>query len=99
MTKTSLPNPDAGIDAVKLTGGRVALVFNNTATSRSPLNLAFSDDDGKTWGLPYVLENEPGEYSYPAVIQGRDENLYLSYTWKRQRIKHVVVNPRGLKTR
>jgi predicted neuraminidase len=99
VTKTSLPNPDAGIDAVRMTDGRVALVFNNTATSRSPLNLAFSDDDGKTWGFPYVLENEPGEYSYPAVIQGRDGNLHITYTWKRVRIKHVVVDPRGISTR
>ncbi|HYM11666.1 MAG TPA: sialidase family protein [Bryobacterales bacterium] len=99
VTKTALPNPDAAIDAVKMTDGRVALVFNNTATARSPLNLAFSEDDGKTWGTRYILENEPGEYSYPAVIQGRDGNLYITYTWKRERIKHVVVNPRGVKTR
>ena len=99
VTKTALPNPDAGIDAVKMTDGRVALVFNNTARGRSPLNLAFSDDDGKTWGTPYVLEDEPGEYSYPAIIQGRDGNLQITYTWKRIRIKHVTVNPRELKTR
>jgi predicted neuraminidase len=99
VTRTSLPNPDAGIDAVKMTDGRVALVFNDTATARSPLNLAFSDDDGKTWGTSYVLENEPGEYSYPAVIQGRDGNLQITYTWKRVRIKHVAVNPQELKTR
>ncbi|MGH9663829.1 MAG: sialidase family protein, partial [Bryobacteraceae bacterium] len=75
VTKTVLPNPDAGIDAVKMTDGRVALVFNNTATARSPLNLAFSDDDGATWGTRYVLEDEPGEYSYPAIIQARDGKL------------------------
>jgi predicted neuraminidase len=98
VTKTSLPNPDAGIDTVKMTDGRVALIFNNTARGRSPLNIAFSDDDGKTWGFPYVLENEPGEYSYPAMIQGRDGNLYMTYTWKRIRIKHVVVDPRKLPT-
>jgi predicted neuraminidase len=99
VTKTVLPNPDAGIDAAKMSDGRVALVFNDTATGRSPLNLAFSDDDGKTWGTHYVLEDEPGEYSYPAVIQGRDGNLQITYTWKRIRIKHVEVNPRELKTR
>lgn len=98
VTKTSLPNPDAGIDAVKMAGGRVALVFNDTPAARSPLNLAFSDDDGNTWGTHYVLEDEPGEYSYPAVIQGSDGNLHITYTWKRLRIKHVVVNPRELRT-
>ncbi len=99
VTRTALPNPNAGIDAVKLADGRVALVFNDTATGRSPLNLAFSDDDGKTWGTHYVLEDEPGEYSYPAVIQARGGNLEITYTWKRTRIKHVEVDPRQLKTR
>ncbi len=99
VTKTALPNPDAGIDAVKMTDGRVALIFNNTATARTPLNLAFSDDDGKTWGTAYVLEEEPGEYSYPAIIQGRDGKLQITYTWKRRRIKHVTVDASALKTR
>jgi predicted neuraminidase len=99
VTKTSLPNPDAGIDAVKLARGRVALVFNDSPTARTPLNLAFSEDDGKSWGTHYVLENEPGEYSYPAVIQGSDGKLHITYTWKRLRIKHVVINPGELKTR
>ncbi len=99
VTKTALPNPDAGIDAVKMTDGRVALIFNDTATARTPLNLAFSDDDGKTWGTPYVLEDEPGEYSYPAIIQGRDGKLQMTYTWKRRRIKHVTVDPSAIKTR
>jgi len=45
-----------------------------------------------------VLENEPGEFSYPAMIQGRDGNLQITYTWKRTRIKHVVINPNSLKT-
>jgi predicted neuraminidase len=99
VTKTSLPNPDAGIDAVKMKDGRVALIFNNTATARTPLNLAFSDDDGKTWGTPYVLEDEPGEFSYPAIIQGRDGKLQITYTWKRQRIKHVTVDPTAIQTR
>jgi predicted neuraminidase len=99
VTKTVLPNPDAGIDAVKMTDGRVALVFNNTTHSRSPLNIAFSDDDGATWGTRYILEDEPGEYSYPAIVQGRDGMLNITYTWKRRRIKHVAIDPRKLKTR
>jgi hypothetical protein len=40
-----------------------------------------------------VLEHEPGEYSYPAVIQTRDGMVHVTYTWKRLRVKHVVVDP------
>ena len=53
--------------------------------------------DGKTWHAALVLESEPGEYSYPAVIQSSDGLVHITYTWKRQRIKHVVVDPSGLK--
>ena len=40
-----------------------------------------------------MLEREPGEYSYPAVIQTRDGMVHITYTWKRLRVKHVVVDP------
>lgn len=90
---TSLPNPNSGIDAVKMKDGRIAVVYNHTRHGRTPLNLALSGDDGKTWGYPNVLENEPGEYSYPAIIQAGDGKLHITYTWRRRRIKHVMVNP------
>lgn len=90
---TSLPNPSAGVDAVKMRDGRVVLIYNHTYQGRTPLNLAFSNDDGATWGPPHVLEGEPGEYSYPAIIEGRDGKLHITYTWKRTRIKYVVVDP------
>ena len=51
---------------------------------------------GKTWKAALVLEDQPGEYSYPAVIQTNDGMVHITYTWKRQRIKHVVIDPRKL---
>lgn len=93
--KTNLPNPNSGIDAVTIKDGRHVLIYNNTPQGRSPLNLAVSKD-GIAWTDIVVLESEPGEYSYPAVIQARDGLLHVTYTWKRQRIKHVVVDPEQL---
>jgi len=97
MTLTELPNPDAGADAVTLADGRHLLVYNHTTKGRSPLNVAISSD-GKNWSAAAVLEDEPGsEFSYPAVIQSRDGLVHVTYTWKRQRIKHVTIDPTELK--
>lgn len=93
---TQLPNPNSGIDAVTLRDGRHLIVYNHTTRGRSPLNVAVSVD-GKTWKAALVLEQDPGEYSYPAVIQSADGFVHITYTWKRQRIKHVVVDPAKLK--
>ena len=56
--------------------------------------------DGTTWSAALVLENEPGgEFSYPAVIQAADGLVHITYTWKRQRIRHVVLDPAKLELR
>ena len=81
-----------GIDAVMLKDGRALLVYNHTEKARSPLNVAVSSD-GETWKAALTLEDQPGEYSYPAVIQTLDGRVHVTYTWRRQRIKHVVIEP------
>ncbi|MBM3502149.1 MAG: neuraminidase (sialidase) [Armatimonadetes bacterium] len=90
---TDLPNPGSGIDAVRLADGRIALIHNHTTTDRTPLNVAVSEDGGDTWGPPLVLEDEPGEYSYPAIIQASNGAVHMTYTWRRERIKHAVLAP------
>ncbi len=96
LTETTLPNPNSGTDAVTLKDGRSLLVYNPTQKGRSPLNVAVSSD-GKNWKTGLILEDQPGEYSYPAVIQTADGNVHITYTWKRELVKHVVLDPAKLK--
>jgi predicted neuraminidase len=85
-----LPNPNSGIDAAALRDGRIVLIYNNSDRRRTPLNLAVSND-GEHFQMFQTLEDEPGEYSYPAIIQGSEGDLHMTYTWRRKRIRYVRV--------
>jgi predicted neuraminidase len=84
-----LPNNNSGIDAVKIANGDLALVFNPVGLKgvRTPLVVRFSSDNGETWKEEIVLEQEPGEYSYPAIV-ARGNELFITYTWKRERVAY-----------
>ena len=97
MYLLDLPNPNSGIDGVVLADGRSVIAYNPAPhgaqwwNGRSRLSMAISDD-GEHWRKLLDLENTPGaEFSYPAVIQTSDGLVHVVYTWKRQRIKHVVI--------
>jgi predicted neuraminidase len=93
---TQLPNPNAGIDVVRLQDGRVVLVYNHLPHGRDAIHLAISKDEGDTWSYPLILEEGQGEFSYPAVIQTADSLVHITYTWRRTHIRHLVVDPRKL---
>ena len=99
LEKTNLPNNNSGIDAVTLDDGRHVLVCNPVPLPegkwggpRTPLSVLISDD-GLNWKHAVTLEDEPGEYSYPSVIQTADGLVHVVYTWHRLRVKHAVLNP------
>jgi len=92
LAVSTLANPNSGIDAVLLHDGRALLAYNPTRWRRSPLRVAISTD-GAQWRDVLTLEDGWGEYSYPAVIQTADGRVHVTYTWKRERIKHVVIDP------
>ena len=102
LTLINLPSNNSGFDAVTLSDGRFLLVYNHSSIpdgswggSRSPLNVVVSEN-GTDWQAALVLEDGAGEYSYPAVTQSEDGLVHIVYTWKRLRIKHVVIDPDSL---
>jgi alpha-L-fucosidase len=88
--ETMLPNPSAGIDAVSIPEIGHFLIFNPTVKGpgdRAKLAVAFSRD-GKNWEPKILLEDHiSGEFSYPAMIPGKDGRLKITYTWKRKKIR------------
>ena len=73
---------------------RTAATWQSTTTPERPhpANLATSTD-GEHWTPWLTLESEPGEYSYPSMIQSSDGMIHITYTWRRQKIKHVQISP------
>jgi alpha-L-rhamnosidase len=100
----NLPQNNSGIDAVTTSDGCHFLIYNNFYTIpstpkgvRTPVDIAWSPD-GQKWQHVICLEESPvRQYSYPSIIQGRDGMLHCVYTWRRQRVKYVKINPLNLK--
>ncbi len=96
MSRTSVINPNSGIDAVTLKDGTHLLVYNPDVpgkdwfNGRDKLYLAQSSD-GINWKDIAVLEDgDKEEYSYPAIIQAPNGDAHITYTYNRKKIKHVV---------
>lgn len=105
LKPSGLPNPNSGTDAETLKDGSFIIVYNHIGKKpnqwggkRSPLNVAVSED-GVKWEAALVLEDQQGEFSYPSVIQSADGLVHIVYTWKRDRIKHVKVDPGKFQTK
>ncbi len=101
LEKMNLPNNNSGTDALTLADGSHVLIYNHVLPegnkakgARTPLNVSFSKD-GKNWQAAVILEDSPiSQYSYPAVIQTKDGLLHFAYTWRRKKMKHVVIDPK-----
>lgn len=87
LKKTALSNPNSAIDGVSIAHDKHLLVYNNCSVGRFNLELAASND-GQAWELIQVLENEKGEFSYPAIIVDDSGIVHIVYSWNRRRIKH-----------
>lgn len=83
---TNIPSPLSPATIVRIPSTRdLLLVWNNNGVKeyggkRTPLNLAISRDEGKTWENVKTLHDDPnGWYCYTAVHFINDEEFLLSY--------------------
>lgn len=84
----AVPNNNSGLDVVRLRDGTLVLACNPVPgnwAARSPLSLLLSRDGGESWPIRIDVETEPGEFSYPALVE-LEKGIGLTYTWNRRRI-------------
>ena len=117
---TQLPNNNSSIQCRSLGDGTLALVFNNVSASpavraeakgapiwgvpRTPLSIALSMDEGRTW--PFIRDVEIAaepppelnldkpdrrarELSYPTVTEDAEGRIAMAFTYFRKAIKFV----------
>lgn len=92
--RAELPNPDAPVALLRLAGGSL-LLAGNAPEGREALHLWTSDNDGNTWrhaGTVEAAADGGAEFAFPALLQTRDGRIHLSYTWRRQGIRHATFN-------
>ena len=83
VVDSAFPNPGAGIEAIRLTSGRWALIYNDLPKGRHSLAVSLSDDEGESWNwTKHVERTEPGEgqFHYPSIIQAADGMIQVTYT-------------------
>ncbi len=92
VVATSLPNPDASVDAISDGQGRVILAYNDSETGRTPLSLAISEN-GFTFTKLRDFRSEAGSFGYPTLLRTSDGLIHLTYSYNRDSIAHEVFKP------
>lgn len=88
---TEFPNPNSAIDLVKLQNGHILLVYNDSGVDRTPLTVAISTDNGKTWPHRRNICEGDKDFAYPYAIQGRDGRIHIIFTSDRRTTIHHAV--------
>jgi predicted neuraminidase len=89
---SEFPNPNSAIDLKRLRNGHLLLVYNDSMSDRSPLTMAISMDQGKTFPYRRNLAEGEGSFSYPTAIQAADGKLHIAFTSdERTVVNHAVL--------
>jgi predicted neuraminidase len=89
--ETEFKNPNAAVDFIKLKNGHLLLVYNDNMNERTPLTVAISTDDDKTYPHRRNIAGGDNTFAYPYAIQTQDEKIHIIYTTNsRTTIMHAV---------
>ena len=90
---TGFKNPNSAVDFIKLRSGNLLLVFNDSMNDRTPLTVALSPDQDKTWPWRRNVAEGPYDYAYPMAVQTADGKIHLIFTsHERTVVNHAVLD-------
>ena len=94
---TEFINPNAAVDVIRTPEGHLILAYNDNPWERTPLVIAVSKDDGKTFPHRRAIGGGDNTFAYPYMIQTRDGKIHVIYTTnERTTIMHAVFNERAI---
>jgi predicted neuraminidase len=77
---TEFKNPNSAVDVLKLRNSHILLVYNDHMYERTPLSLALSTDEGKTFPHRRNIGGGDNTFAYPYMIQTQDDKILVLYT-------------------
>jgi predicted neuraminidase len=77
---TEFKNPNSAVDVEKLKNGHLVLAYNDSMYLRTPLSIAVSTDEGKTFPYRRDIAGGDNTFAYPYMIQTRDGRILVLYT-------------------
>ncbi|HUW60471.1 MAG TPA: sialidase family protein [Candidatus Bathyarchaeia archaeon] len=96
-TDSQFANPNAAIDFIKLRNGHLLLVYNDNMEDRTPLTVAISTDNDKTYPYKKNIQEGAGPFAYPYAIQTRDDKIHIIFTTdNRTQIMRAVFEERAI---
>lgn len=78
--QTKFKNPNSAVDFIKLQSGNLMLVFNDNMNERTPLTVAISTDNDKTYAYQRDIMTGDNTFAYPYAIQTKDGKIHVVFT-------------------
>lgn len=89
--RSDLPNPNSGLELIRLQTGELIAIYNDSTTQRAPLVAAYSANGGESWSMPKIIADGPPQLSYPSAIQSADGRIHVVYSANLTHIEHVTL--------
>lgn len=94
---TRFKNPNSAVGFIKLQNGHLLLVYNDNMNERTPLTVAISTDNDKTYPYRRNIRDGDNTFACPYAIQGRDGRIHIVYTTdERTVVMHAVFDEEAI---
>ncbi|MEA1996895.1 MAG: exo-alpha-sialidase [Gemmatimonadota bacterium] len=89
---TEFKNPSGPVALLSLGRGRLVMAWNDHELWLTPMTLALSRDNGKTWPYRRNLETGKWDIREPSLAVTEDGHIHLVYVSRNIYLKHIEVN-------